>query len=135
MCPEGAPLADSTTETVKNVVEQTNNIIKNLWVFFREIPLDNSKMLECIESPFCEKKINKIKRLLTKFKQRWPAYPRAVERSLSQKAILNKHKNPQQLLWVSFCGERGIYFVRPRKETWTSIETQILSKNFVFFVF
>ena len=30
MCPEGAPLADSTTETVKNVVEQTNNIIKNL---------------------------------------------------------------------------------------------------------
>ena len=30
MWPEGAPLADSTPETVKNVVEQTNTIIKNL---------------------------------------------------------------------------------------------------------
>jgi hypothetical protein len=30
MWPAGAPLADSTPEPVKNVVEQTNNIIKNL---------------------------------------------------------------------------------------------------------
>jgi hypothetical protein len=44
-------------------------------------------MQECIERPSREKKINRIKRLLTKPKLRRPAYTPAVQRSLFQKAI------------------------------------------------
>ena len=37
-------------------------------------------------------------------------------------------------LQVVFAEKEGVYLVRPRKESWTSIEIQILWKNFVFFI-
>ena len=43
-------------------------------------------------------------------------------------------RNPQQMFGFSFCGERGIHSVHPNMKSRASIETQIISKNLVFFI-